>query len=363
MLPCDAFAKRPRDWDLAEDTRIGGHRDVLGDFSYVRHPSQAILSASAVHEVISMADELCMQRPELLALCSGTRDDSMLPASATTSTAFMPAYRPMSADFPVVLSDLTPLTSTWSALCAHKLGVSRPTSLPSIFRNHMALFFGESFTLKAFELKTFQQRKPTAVFARTSAPVAEERRAALRVFWSENLVSPLNTGPFVLASTAVYVWHAVLLDAFSAWLDPLQPRVHQAFITGRMLSCGYLSLSRGPQLNFPVAAPSFTASAALGSAASTAVGYATSAFPGSAVAPTAVASTAVAPNVAVFSRDREYPGSLVFHTEPTMSGDEEILDYEPVDEADEAARQLLLDIETACPEALHAAYSSGRISF
>ena len=166
-----------------------------------------------------------MQQPELLPLCSGTRDDSMLPASATTSTAFMPAYRPMSADFPVVLSDLTPLVSTWRALCAHKLGVSRPTSLPSIFRNHMEIFFGASFTLKAFELETFQQRKPTAVFARTSAPVAEERRAALRVFWSDNLVSPFNTGPFVLASTAVYAWHGVLLDAFSAWLDPLQPRV------------------------------------------------------------------------------------------------------------------------------------------
>ena len=167
--------------------------------------------------------------------------------------------------------------------------------------------------VKDLELEPLLPRKPTAVFPRTSAPVAAKRRAALREFWTDKLVSSYNTGPFVLASTAVGTWHGVLLDAFYDWLDPLQPRVHQAFLAGRMLSCGYLRFPFGPRQDPPAVAPTFTASS----------------VPGSAVSGSAVAPTAVAPAIAVSTRDREYPGSLAFLSEAEMSEkSEELMDFE-----------------------------------
>ncbi|CAN0442074.1 unnamed protein product, partial [Ectocarpus fasciculatus] len=197
--------------------------------------------------------------------------------------------------------------------------------------------------------------KPTAIFSRTSAPVAAQRRAALRGFWADKLASSSNTGPFVLAATAVGAWHGVLLDAFRDWLDPLQPWENQAFMAGRMLSCGYLRFPLGPRQDPSAVTSSLVASA----------------FPGSAVAPTAVAPTAAALTTAVFARDREH----AFRTEVPMSGDEGILDYEAEEEEEEdtnsiplvqdgiQARELLHHIEGACPDSLLAAYHAGVIRF
>lgn len=246
MIQCDAFATRPRDWDWALDSRLcPGVAKVNAYSSYVRLPSRGILSVTSLHEVIATADKLCSRQPQNLATAGRARDDIMLPF-CTAKTAFVPAYRPASADFPVVLSDLTPLTATWRALSMQHLGVRCPeVSFPPLFRENCQTFFDPSFNLKECELRVHLRSKPMGVYKRTPKKLRPARKAALRAFWSDALVTPSDAGSFVLGATSLRLWHKVILDAFSAWLAPLTLS-HQALITGRMISCGFLRVSTAP---------------------------------------------------------------------------------------------------------------------